>query len=154
MAIKFNPTYVETLAKAHAPGETVLGTSAGVHKPFWALGIPFFFKTYLLIATQSRLLVAEHRRGLLLDRLESVERIAWSEITTAKLSGLFLKKKLKLAFSHGRAALAITLPGFFGPIPKPAQGAKALVTTWEQRRALPSTPAPAMHHPEAYVRAV
>ena len=52
-----------------------------------------------------RLLLVEHRRGLLYDRLEKVDSISFGEITTAKVSGLLLKKKLNLAFQSGRAAV-------------------------------------------------
>lgn len=144
MAIKFNETYINTLAKAHAPGDTVVASSAGVHKPIWALGLPFFFKSYLLIATDRSLLLVEHRRGLFYDRMEKVERFAWGEVSAAKVSGLLLKKKLKLAFSNGRAALAIVLPGLLGPIPKAKLAAKTLVTTWERGKALPSGHPPAL----------
>ncbi|MCA9607585.1 MAG: hypothetical protein KC619_18385 [Myxococcales bacterium] len=143
MAIKFNPQYVDTLAKAYAPQETVVASSAGVHKPIWALGLPFFFKTYLFIATDRRLLVVEHRRGLMYDRIEKVERFAWSEIASAKVAGLLLKKSLKLTFTTGRAALSAVLPGLFGPIAKAKPGAQSLVDTWQRGKALPSTPAPA-----------
>ena len=142
MAIKFNPQYIDTLAKAYAPQETVVASSAGVHKPIWALGIPFFFKTYLFIATDRRLLVVEHRRGLLYDRVEKVERFAWSELASAKVAGL-LRKKLRLAFTTGRAALSVALPGLFGPIAKAKPGAVALVDAWNRGKALPSSPAPA-----------
>ena len=142
MAIKFNQAYIDTLAKAHAPQETVLATSAGVHKPIWALGIPFFFKTYLLIATERRLLVVEHRRGFLYDRMEKVERFAWSEVASAKVAGLRLKKTLKLAFTNGQAAISMVLPGLLGPIAQAKQGAQTLVEAWQRGKTLPSTPAP------------
>ena len=148
MAIKFNPTYIDTIARAYAPNETVVASTAGVHKPFWALGIPFFFKTFLLIATQRKLLVVEHRRGLLLDRIESVDTVAWSEVSSAKVGGL-LKKKLKMAFTTGREAISMALFGFLGPIARSAEGAKAVVGAWEQGKALPSTPAPALGAPAA-----
>lgn len=144
MAIKFNQQYIDTLANAHAPGETVVGASAGVHKPIWALGVPFFFKTYLFIATERSLVLVEHRRGLFYDRVEQVERFAWSEVTEAKVSGLLLKKKLKLAFSNGHPPVTAQLPGLLGPIAKAKPSAKALVETWQRGKALPSTPAPAM----------
>ena len=143
MAIKFNETYIDTLAKAHAPGESVVASSAGVHKPFWALGVPFFFKTYLMIATERSLILVEHRRGLLYDRVERVERFAWSEVAEAKVSGLLLKKKLKISFANGHASVAVPLPGLFGPIKQAKQGAQTLVSTWQRGKALPSTPAPA-----------
>lgn len=143
MAIKFNQTYIDTLARAYAPNDNVVASTGGVHKPFWALGIPFFFKTYLLIATQRKLLVVEHRRGLLLDRMESVDAVAWSEVQSAKVSGL-LRKKLKLAFTTGRAAISMAIFGMIGPVAKAADGAKALVGAWQQGKALPSSPAPAM----------
>lgn len=143
MAIKFNAQYIDTLAKAHAPQETVVATTAAVHKPIWALGIPFFFTTFLFIATERRLLVVQHKRGLLYDRMEKVERFAWSEISSAKVSGL-MKKKIALAFTTGRAKLSAALPGlFFAPIAKAKPGAATLVDTWQRQKALPSSPAPA-----------
>jgi len=144
MAIKFNQQYIDTLASAHAPGETVVGATAGVHKPVWALGVPFFFKTYLFIATERSLVLIEHRRGLLYDRVESATRFAWSEVTEAKVSGLLLKKKLQLTFSNGHPAVKAQLPGLLGPIAKAKPAAKTLVETWQRGKALPSTPAPAM----------
>lgn len=139
MAIKFNDTYVDSIARAHLePGEQIVARSAGVHRPWWTLGIWYFWKTYLVLATNRRLLLVEHRRGLLYDRLEKVDSIAFGEITTAKVSGLLLKKKLNLAFQNGRSALSLVLPGLFGPMPKSAAGAKEVVSSWEQGKALPA----------------
>ena len=103
MAIKFNQTYIDTLARAHAPNERVISATGGIHKPIWALGMPFFFKTYLAIATERSLILVEHRRGLFYDRVESVERFAWSEIAEAKVAGFLLKKKVKLSFGNGQS---------------------------------------------------
>lgn len=139
MAIKFNETYVDSIARGHLePGEQVVARAAGVHKPLWALGIPFFFKTFLILATDRRLLLMEHRRGLIYDRLERVESVPFGEVQTAKVAGLLLKKKLKLAFASGRAKLALALPGFFGPLPRNTQGAKDLVSAWERGKSLPA----------------
>ena len=33
MAIKFNPTYIDTLARAYAPNETVVASTAGSGAP-------------------------------------------------------------------------------------------------------------------------
>lgn len=139
MAIKFNDTYIDSIARAHLePGEQIVARSAGVHRPWWTLGIWFFWKTYLVLATNRRLILAEHRRGLMYDRLEKVESVPFGEITKAKVSGLLLKKKLNLVFQNGRSAISMVLPGLFGPIPKSVAGAKQVVSSWEQGKSLPA----------------
>jgi hypothetical protein len=144
MAIKFTPAYVENIVSAHLePGEKIVARAAGVHRPIWTLGIRFFWKTYLIVATDRRLVLVEHRRGLLYDRVERVEAIAWADIDTAKVSGL-MRKSLKLAFKSGRSSLSLRLPGLFGPMARNNEGAKSVVSTWEQRKALPSAHRPAL----------
>jgi len=140
MAIKFTDTYVASIARAHfQQGEQVVARTAGVHKPWWSLGIAWFFKTYLLIASAQRVLVLEHRRGLLYDRLEKVEALSWSEISSAKMGGL-LTKNLRLVLRGGRT-MAMKLTGMLGPVARNSDGARALVAAWERGKAtsLPAT---------------
>lgn len=147
MAIKFTQTYIDTIARSHLPaGEQVVAATAGVYKPLFGMAPPFFWKKFLVVGSRTRLLLVEHRRGILFDRLEKIESYAWSELSTLKVSGLLLKKKLKMMFSTGREALTIELPGFlFSPIARAIDGAKQLVGSWDQGKLLPSTPAPAPH---------
>ena len=150
MGIKFTDAYIDNIARAHLePGEQIVARSAGVHRPFWTLGFIWFWKTYLVLATDRRIILAEHRRGLFYDRLERVDAVPYSGVATAKVSGLLLKKKLKLAFQDGRSALALVLPGFPGPIARAKAGAKDVVAPWEQGKALPA-PAAAPAAPAAF----
>jgi hypothetical protein len=149
MAIKFNETYIDNIARGHLePGEQIVARSAGVHRPWWSLGLWLFSRTYLVIATNRRILLAEHRRGLVYDRLEKVEAVPFGEISKAALSGLLLKKKLHLAFLNGRRTIAIVLTGLFGPIANSVAGAKKIVASWSQGKTLPvrtsASPAHAM----------
>jgi hypothetical protein len=134
MAIRYSDAYIETIARAHLqPGEQIIGRAAGIHRPWYTLGVMLFWKNYLVIATNQRLLLAEHRRGLLYDRLEAVHSVPWNQVANAKVSGL-LKKKLNLAF--GQKKIKLNLPGFLGPMPKNVLGAKAVASTWQQAKAL------------------
>lgn len=149
MAIKYSDAYIETVARAHLnQGEQIIGKAAGVHRPFWSLGIMLFWKNYLVLATNQRLLLIEHRRGFIYDRLEAVHSIGWNEVGEAKVSGL-LKKKLKLKFAGARPNLALNLPGLFGPMPKNVAGAKAVAGTYQQAKQLGAGAQPASLPPQA-----
>ncbi len=132
--IKYNDAYIEHIVRAHLqPGEQLMSRTAGVHRPLWTLGIRFFWRNYLLLATNQRLILVEHRRGLIYDRLEKVESIPWNAFTKAKVSGL-MSKKLKLTF--GARSLKLRVPALFAPMSRNVQGAKGIVSTWQQGMAL------------------
>jgi hypothetical protein len=134
MAIRYSDAYVDTIARAHLQqGEQIIGRAAGVHRPWYTLGIMLFWKNYLVIATTHRLLLVEHRRGFLYDRLEAVHSVPWNAVSNAKVSGL-IGKKLKLAYEQKK--LTLRLPGFLGPIPRNVAGAKSVSATWQQARSL------------------
>lgn len=141
MAIKFTDAYIEHIGRAQlGPGEQILSRTAGVYRPFWSFGLVFFWRTYLVLATNHRLILVEHRRGLIYDRLEKVESIPWNAVGKAKLSGL-LAKKLKLAFT-GRS-LKLSVPGMLAPLARNTAGAKGIVSTWQQGMALMAPAQPA-----------
>jgi hypothetical protein len=141
--IKFNDVYVSTLARGLCqPNEQLIAASAGSYQSFWTFRIPFFRHSYLLFATSDRLMVIDHRRGLLFDRMDQVQSFRWNDIGSMKLGGM-LSKKLVVKDSSNRVVLSAKLPKLFGsPIPKAKSAAQLLVQTWEQRRQLGMASAP------------
>lgn len=135
--IKYSDVYVQTLARGLCePGEQFVTAGAGSHQSFWTLNIPWFRHDYLLIATAERLIVADHRRGLLFDRMDQVASYRWSDITAMKLGGVFTKK-LVLKDAQNKTVLTMKLPKLLlNPLKNNTQNVKAVVQTWEQRRAL------------------
>lgn len=132
--IRYSDAYIETIARAHLQqGEQIIGRTAGVLRPWYSFGIMLFWKNYLVMATTHRLLLVEHRRGFIYDRLEAVHSIPWAAVNSAKVSGL-IGKKLKLAFEHQK--MTLRLPWFLPPVPKNIAGAKSVGATWEQARAI------------------
>ena len=148
--IKFNDVYVSTLARGLCqPNEQFVAASAGSHQSFWTFNIPFFRHSYLLFATSDRLVVIDHRRGLLFDRMDTVQSYRWSEIGSMKLSGV-LSKKLVVKDASNRTVLTAKLPKLFGsPIPKAKSAAQVVVQTWEQRRQLGQAQSPFGQLPQA-----
>ena len=135
--IKFNDVYINTLARGLCqPNEQLIAASAGSYQSFWTFRIPFFRHSYLLFATSDRLVVIDHRRGLLFDRMDTVQSYRWGDIGSMKLGGV-LSKKLVVKDAGNRVVLNARLPKLFGaPIPKAKSAAQIVVQTWEQRRAL------------------
>jgi hypothetical protein len=148
--IKFNDVYVSTLARGLCqPNEQFIAASAGSYQSFWTFKIPLFRHNYLLLATSDRLVVIDHRRGLLFDRMDQVQSFRWSEIGSMKLGGM-LSKKLVVKDASNRVVLNARLPKLFGsPIPKAKSGAQVVMQTWEQRRQLGAAPAFGQLPPQA-----
>jgi hypothetical protein len=135
--IKFTDLYVNTVARGLSnPDERLVAAVAGSHKPFWSLGIPWFSHSYLLLATNERLLVVDHRKGLIFDRLDAVTSYRWSDIASLKVSGLFTKKLVAKDASN-RVIVAMKLPSpVASPIANNARALETMVQTWEHRRSL------------------
>jgi len=149
--IKYSDVYVQTVARGLChPGEQFVAACAGSYKSFWSLGIPFFRHAYLLIATSERLLVVDHRKGLIYDRMDRIDSYPWSDLGTVKLGGVF-SKKIVVKDTANRAVLKVKVPGFLGPVANNGGAARALVQTWEQRRALGAAPARAALPRQAFV---
>jgi hypothetical protein len=154
--IKFTDVYVSTVAKGLCqPNEQFVAASAGSYQSFWTFRIPFFRHSYLLFATSERLVVVDHRKGLIFSRMDKVQSYRWSEISSMKLSGV-LSKKLVVKDATNRVVLNAQLPKLFGaPIKNAKTTAQMVVQTWEQRRQLGSAPAPFGQLPQqaAYAQA-
>jgi hypothetical protein len=136
MSIKMNDLYVKTLAQGlMLPGEQLLGRTSGDFQSFWTFKIPFFRHSYLLLATSNRLIVLDHRKGLIHDRLDKIESYPWSAIGSMKLSGLGFSKKLVVRDGNVPRPIVVKIKGGLmsnGVLP----GAKLALATWEQQRGL------------------
>lgn len=141
--IKYTDLYVNTIARGLMnPGEQLVAAAAGTHQPFWSLGIPWFRHSFLVLATTDRLVVVDHRKGLVFDRLDTVASYRWHELGALKLSGIF-SKKLVAKDGTNRVVLNMKLPPMLlNPIPGNAVAVRRVVETWEQRRQLAPAPAP------------
>jgi hypothetical protein len=140
--IKYSNAYVETVARAHLDqDEQILAKAGGVHRPWYTGGFIWFWKFYFVVATNKRVLLCEHRRGLFYDRLEAVHSVPWNELTEVKVAGLFIKKTLKLQFNGQK--LALRLPRLFAPTPANVINAKHVATTWNQAKQMAAPVQPA-----------
>jgi hypothetical protein len=139
--IKYTESYVTTFARGlSGPSEQFIAAGAGSHQSFWSFKIPWFKHSYLLLATTERLIVIDHRKGLVFDRVDAIASYRWQDIGALKLSGLF-GNKLVVKDTGNRVILKMRLPGFFAsPLKNNGQQVRQLVQTWEQRRALPAAP--------------
>ena len=143
--IKFTDLYINTVARGFcAPNEHIIAVTAGTPQSFWTFRLPFFRHDYLVIATSERLLVIDHRKGLLFDRMDAAQSYSWQEIGLLALKGVFTKR-LVVKDAQQKVLLNAKLPKLFlSPVKNAGVAAEVAVQTWEQRRqlgALPSAPA-------------
>jgi ABC-type dipeptide/oligopeptide/nickel transport system ATPase component len=72
--------------------------------------------------------------------MESVDSMPWQSVSNVKLSGMFAKKKMRVAgdAGAGKVDLALSVMGGMFEIPKNVDDGKAIVTRFSQMKALPS----------------
>jgi hypothetical protein len=140
--IKYSDVYVQALARGLCnPGEQFVAAGAASYQSFWTFQIPWFKHSYLFIATNERLIVVDHRRGLIFDRMDAVQSFRWSDIGGMKISGL-LSKKVIVRDLNNRPVLKAKLPPFLAnPFKNNLNSLRAVVQTWEQQRSLGAAPA-------------
>src|SRR5215470_13899517 len=93
----FSDLHVQLLARGVLnPGEQLVGQTVTTYVPWWALGL--IQRQYLVLATDQRLIVVDHRVGFFpfALRLHAVDSLAWGNVKEARVTGLFLKKKLRI----------------------------------------------------------
>lgn len=139
MGIKITDLYVNTVAQGLLQqGEQLVARTTGSHQPWWSLGIPFLKHSYLVLVTSSRLVVVDHRRGLVDDRMDKVQSLPWSSIDNAKLSGIGFTKKLHLSTPGAKLKMKVA-GGFLSPKGN-VDGAKRAVAMWQQSKQLGAAP--------------
>lgn len=161
----FSDLHVEVLSRGLLnPGERLLGQTVTAYSPWWAFG--FIRRQYLVLATDQRLLLVDHRYSFIrptTQRLHGVDSIAWSNVREAKVTGLFLKKKLRVAGMGERGPIALkmvisnALFGLLAPMKNNMQGARTIASSALQMMqgggvpALGAAPSQVGAPPQSYV---
>jgi len=142
----FSDLHVDLLSKGLlAPGERRVGQTVTRYVPWWALG--FINKTYLVIATDQRIIMVEHRMAWLHQamKLHSVESMPWSTVQEARVTGLFGKKlRVRGQSPSGPVALKHRIPnplfGLLAPMRNNVGGARAIEGAFQATRSLAAAP--------------
>ena len=131
----FSDLHVQLLSKGVLnPGEQLVSQTVTSYMPWWAFGL--IQRQHLVLATDQRLILIDHRRGFFpaSQRLHAVDSLAWSNVQECKVTGLFLKKKLKVVGNGERGPISLkmvitnTLFGRLAPMKNNMQGAKAIAS--------------------------
>ena len=132
----FSDLHVQLLSRGILnPGEQLLGQTVTGYMPWWALGL--IRRQYLVLATDQRLILVDHRFSFfrpMVQRLHQVDSMTWNNVAEAKVTGLFLKKKLKVVGSGERGQISLkmvitnTLFGLLAPMKNNMQGARAIAS--------------------------
>ena len=136
----FSDLHVQLLSRGILnPGEQLLGQTVTGYMPWWAFG--FIRRQYLVLATDQRLILVDHRYSFIqptTQRLHGIDSLSWSNVQEAKVTGLFLKKKLKVRGMGERGPIALkmvisnTLFGLLAPMKNNMQGARTIASVATQ----------------------
>jgi hypothetical protein len=150
----FTDTHVQILSKGlFEPGEQLVSRSVVVDAPWYTFGIWLFHKTYLVLATNQRLVMVEHSRDFLQRgmKTDKVHSIAWNHVSEMKVKGLLFKKKLRIVAQSNMHLFKgkMKIPaGFMAPIKHNVRNARVLEQQWIAIRphvqGLPPGPSPSM----------
>jgi len=139
----FSDLHVQLLSKAILqPGEQLVGQTVTSYFPWWAMGL--IRRQHLVLATDQRLILVEHRFNFFPAdfRLHAVDSIPWSQVQEARVTGLFLKKKLRVKGlgERGPVSLKAIIPNaFFGllaPMRENMQGARNIAAAFQGAKQL------------------
>jgi len=151
----FSDLHVQLLSRGILnPGEQLVSQTVTSYTPWWALGL--IQRQHLVLATDQRLILVDHRLGFfpVSQALHSVDSLAWSNVQELRVTGLFLKKKLRIKGTGERGPVShkFVIPnalfGLLAPMKNNMQGARAIAAA-HQARAQGAAPAlgPAMMAP-------
>ncbi len=151
----FSDLHVQLLSRGVLnPGEQLLGQTVTSYMPWWAFGL--IRRQYLVLATDQRLVLVDHRYSFIrptTQRLHAVDSLAWANVQEAKVTGLFLKKKLKVRGQGERGPIALkmvisnALFGLLAPMKNNMQGARAIAAVATQSMQGAGAPALAYQAP-------
>jgi hypothetical protein len=143
----FSELHVDLLARALLePGEQRIGQTVGRYVPWWALG--FVNETYLVIATDRRVILVEHRMAWLHQavKLHSVQSVPWQGVQETRVSGIFGKKlTVRGQGQTGPITKKMRIPnplfGLLAPMRNNVAGARAVAAGFQASRGLAAAPA-------------
>jgi hypothetical protein len=138
----FSDLHVDLIARAVLDsGEQLVAKTVTTYRPWWALG--FINKTFLVFATDRRLVLVEHRMSYLhqANKMHSVESLPWAAVQEARITGLFTKKlRVRGQSQSGITNLKMGIPnalfGLLAPMRNNMAGARALDGAFKSTRAL------------------
>lgn len=145
----FTETHIQIMSRGLLePGEQLVSRAVVVDAPWWTFGMYLLHKTYLVLGTNARLVMVEHKRdffgrGL---RVEKVHSVPWNQVQELKVKGLFLKKKLRLVaqsnmrFFKGKMKIPNTFFGLLAPVDDNLQNARVLEQQMAAGRQLSAPP--------------
>lgn len=146
MLMFYSDLHVQTLAKGlFAPGEQLVSRAAGDKMPWWGLGL--VRRSYLVLASNQRLFVLEHRWRVfkMAPELTAIHSLAWDQIDEIRLKGIFAKKLVIKAMQQGLRLVFNVPRGFLQPIVNNINGARGVVATREQNMLPETTGAPMLY---------
>jgi hypothetical protein len=128
----FSELHVQLVARGILnPGEQLVGQTSTFYMPWWAMG--FINRRHLVLATNQRLIVVEHRWGFFPVgyRVHLVHSMPWGSVQQAKLKGIFAKKLVVEGQGDNgpvsiKAAVPNTLFGLLAPMKNNLQGARSI----------------------------
>jgi hypothetical protein len=132
----FSDLHVDLLSQALLqPGEQRLGQTVVRFIPWWGFG--FINKTFLVLATDQRLIVLDHRMAFFHQamRLHAVDSLPRASVQEARVTGLF-KKKLRVRGQGlaGPVAFKAVIPnalfGLLAPMRNNMAGARAVAAAF------------------------
>jgi hypothetical protein len=138
----FSDLHVQLLARGILnPGEQLVGRTSTFYMPWWALG--FINRRHLVLATDQRLIVVEHRWGFFPVgyRVHVVHSVPWGNLQTMKLKGIFAKKLVVEGNGDNgpvsiKASVPNTLFGLLAPMKNNLQGARTIEAHYKNGAAL------------------
>jgi hypothetical protein len=143
----FTELHVQTLARGLLePQERLLGQTATEFMPWWGLG--FVRRTHLVLATQHRVVVIEHRVSWFrcAAKMTSIEALPWHAIDEFRITRSLFGKKLvvRARTLNGIFSLKSWIPNtFFGllaPMENNVKGARAAALAFDTTRQLGGAP--------------
>ena len=153
----FSDLHVQLLSRGILnPGEQLLGQTVTGYMPWWAFGM--IRRQYLVLATDQRLILVDHRYSLIqptTQRLHAIDSLAWANVQEAKVTGLFLKKKLRVRGTGERGPISLKMDvsnmlfGLLAPMKNNMQGARTVASVAQARLqggAPALGPAPQQHY--------
>jgi len=153
MSLFYSDLHVQILARGLLePGERLDGRVMTERNPWYGLGL--LARKYLLLATDRRLIVVEHKRAWLhrTFAIAEVESIAWRDVEQLALKGVLVKRKVRLVAQgpRGRKNLVMKIPTTFAPLRDNVRAARAVAAAFDAQRALGPASMPPSLPPSGY----
>jgi hypothetical protein len=137
MALRFTEQHAMNLVSPHLfPGEQVIYRATGVERPWYTrlflrMG-SLFWRYYLLVATNQRILFVQHATLLGGYKAKKVDALAWGEVERATLGWGIFQKRLAVRAPARGFAKAVHIQRFW--LKGNFASARGIVGQWEQSR--------------------